>query len=69
MKICKCCGQADIYKVKIEKTNEIVYLCAECDALWFDEELKDEEAITLRLYMRERNLNPVKEKYIVIKKL
>ena len=38
MKICKFCEQGNIYEVKIKKTNEIVYLCAECDALWFNDE-------------------------------
>ena len=69
MKTCKFCGQGNIYEVKIEETNEIVYLCDECEILWLSDELNDEEAISLWLFMEERNLDSTKDGYIVIKQI
>ena len=69
MKICKFCEQGEIFEVKTKKTNEIVYLCDECEALWLSDEFKDEEAVALWLFMEERNLSSTWDQFIVIKQI
>jgi hypothetical protein len=33
--VCPCCdGQGDVVTARIDKTEEVVYLCDECDTLW-----------------------------------
>lgn len=34
----RCDGQGEVHFVVIKKTNEKVYLCDECDALWGETE-------------------------------
>lgn len=36
-KICPFCEQDYIYRYFIEKTKEEVFLCPECDSLWFNQ--------------------------------
>lgn len=69
MKICKCCGQADISEIKIKKTNEIVYVCDECETLWLSDELNDDDATNLSDFLEKRNLAYSSHEFVVIKKL
>ena len=69
MKICKFCEQGEIFEIKIKKTNEIVYLCDECEALWLSDKLDDKEATALWLFMEERNLSSTWDQFIVIKQI
>lgn len=35
MIVCPRCGQGYIYEVKIKKNNQTIFICEECDAVWF----------------------------------
>jgi len=34
---CPRCEQGEVVKVKVNKKNEIIYVCEECEATWFYE--------------------------------
>ena len=48
MRICPFCGEGPIYEAKVKCTQEIIYICAECDTVW--EKNNDEFEATKKLY-------------------
>lgn len=59
MTICRLCEQGVVNKVSIKKTNEIVYLCIECEALWLTKEISSINVLNFDTFMEKRNLKPV----------
>ncbi len=53
MRICPFCGEGPIYEAKVKCTQEIIYICAECDTVW--KKNNDEfEATNFSDYMKKR---------------
>lgn len=51
--ICPYCEQGGILRVKVKKSNEIIKICEECDAVWLDDVL-EELGTTFERYTEQR---------------
>ena len=51
--ICPYCEQGGIIRAKVKKSNDIIKICEECDAVWLDEDL-EELGTTYERYTEER---------------
>ncbi len=64
-----CEGQGEIYRVVVQKTDETIYLCGECDSLWLTEEIGEDNASNFEDYMTERGLKPLWDELNYVEKL
>lgn len=51
--ICPYCEQGGIIRAKVKKSNDIIKICEECDAVWLDEVL-EELGTTFERYTEQR---------------
>lgn len=51
--ICPYCEQGGIIRAKVKKSNDIIKICEECDAVWLDEVL-EELGTTFERYSEQR---------------
>lgn len=48
----RCDGQGNILRKKIRFNHQIIYICDECDAVWFnDQNIQTENFIDYSVYM------------------
>jgi Zn-finger nucleic acid-binding protein len=69
MKICPLCEQGLINEVMIKSTNERIYLCEECEALWLNKQINSTEVLNFDDYMKKRNMKPVWDELEIVKQL
>ena len=67
MKICPLCEQGTIYEVLIRSTNETIFLCEECEALWLNDQIVSSEVFNFDTFMKERSLKPNWDELMIIK--
>lgn len=53
--ICPICEQGEILKVKNKKSNDIFYICEECDSIW-TKEISDEYISIFENYSERNNI-------------
>lgn len=57
---CPYCNQGKIYKAIIKSTNEIIFICDECDTVWTsNEKISDTTGIIFSLYANVCNFEPI----------
>ena len=55
----RCDGQGFVLKARIIKTNEIIFVCDECDATWFAPEvIYSQPWVDLGTYMEGKGISP-----------
>ncbi len=55
--ICPVCHVGDILRVRVKKTGDYIYICRECDAVWFCmESIKFETYNIYGIYMNRLGL-------------
>ncbi|RJF97701.1 hypothetical protein [Noviherbaspirillum saxi] len=58
--LCPRCQQGDIAKAKIKATEQLIYICKECDATWFAfDHIGEVPFIDFGTYMLEIGLPPL----------
>lgn len=65
LKICPICEQGLICEVIIKATNEKLYLCEECEALWINDSIDSKEVLNFDEYMKKRNLKPIWDELVL----
>jgi transcription elongation factor Elf1 len=54
----RCDGQGSVLKAKIIKTNELIFICDECDATWFSlDAVSYQPWVDFGTYMERKNLS------------
>ena len=56
--ICPLCEQGRICVATVKQTKKQLFICEECDAIWHDNDIKSETALTFCNYMISINLPP-----------
>ncbi|MGX8794902.1 hypothetical protein ACR6HW_02235 [Fusibacter sp. JL298sf-3] len=60
MKICPfCLGQGAIQRAKIIKDDTEIFICDECDTIWFTEDFDPDKCGSFRDVMEKRGLQPL----------
>ena len=58
--ICPYCNQGRIVKVNTKKSNEIIYICEECDTVWGNyDDIFTKKGIGFYEYAKERGFEPL----------
>ncbi len=69
-KLCPFCdGQGEIYRVVVKQTNETIFLCGECDTVWLNQAIAENNATNLTDYMAARGLEPLWSELDYIEKI
>ena len=70
MILCPLCnGQGSIYEAKIAKSNQIIYICEECDAMWLTSDIKLDKCINFDEFMRSLGLQALWEELTDIRRI
>lgn len=57
---CPRCGQGSVIRAKINSTGKYIYLCNECDAMWFSRlDIGNSPFLDFGTYMEEMDLPPL----------
>jgi hypothetical protein len=64
--ICSVCEEGRIEQVRVNATDEIVYVCEECDALWFDPELIGRGGTNLEAHLSGKGLSALRDEVEVL---
>jgi len=60
--LCPRCEQGDVIEARIKKTCQLIYVCQECEATWFEKEkIGIEQFVDFGTYMEEHAMRPVWE--------
>ncbi len=54
-----CEGEGDIYRARIKLTGEVIFICDECDTVWFNKDIIETEATSFEKVMLDRGLRPL----------
>ena len=58
--LCPRCEQGDIVEAKVKKTGGSIYVCQECEAIWFNaEKIGDSSFVDFGTYMVKIGLPPL----------
>ena len=57
--ICPLCEQGGICVATIKRTETQIFICEECDAIWDNNVIKSETALTFENYMTSMDLPPL----------
>ncbi|WP_310602521.1 hypothetical protein [Anaerosporobacter sp.] len=66
MKICPLCEHGLISKIKVKSTNEIIYICNECEALWNNINICEDEVLNFDSFMKSRKLQLLWDEFNVV---
>lgn len=51
----RCDGQGYVLKAKVKKTDQILWICEECNALWLDRsEIKETNFVDAQTYIKKK---------------
>ncbi len=64
-----CEGQGEVYRVVVQKTDEQIYLCDECDTVWLTEKIGEDNATNFEDFMTNRGLEPLWDELKNVEKL
>jgi len=57
-RVCPVCDQGRILKVRFKKNNDILFICDECESVWFsDSEIRYATFNYFHIYMERINSN------------
>ncbi len=57
-KVCPRCGQGIVVKARVKKTSKEIYICNECDAVWFCSDSIDYATFNyFNIYMERQGLD------------
>lgn len=54
-----CEGYGIIYKAKIKNTDSIIYICDECDTVWKNLEIMEDNSLVFKDVLKEFGLQPL----------
>ena len=54
-----CEGYGIIYKAKIKNTDSIIYICDECDTVWKNLEIIEDNSLVFKDVLKEFGLQPL----------
>jgi transcription elongation factor Elf1 len=58
--LCPRCEQGEVVEARIKKTAQIIYVCQECEATWFEKEkIGIEKFVDFGTYMEEHKMRPL----------
>lgn len=65
---CPRCNQGEVVKAIINKTNEIIWLCEECEATWFAEaDVGVKPFVDFGSHMKSMGLDPIWHEITILK--
>lgn len=57
MTLCPYCeGQGVIHTATIKSTDEVIYICSECDTMWLTKDIEDQNGQPFEFYMKDKGL-------------
>ena len=54
-----CDGQGVIYKAKIKYTDSVIFICDECDTVWKNLQISEDDTLIFKDVMNELGLQPL----------
>lgn len=68
--ICPRCEQGELFKAMIRKNNRIIFICNECDAIWFSfNDIGSSPWLDFGTYMEEQGLSPLWNELMDLRKI
>lgn len=64
-----CDGQGAIYRAKVIKNNMQIFICDECDTMWLNSDINENNCISFEDFMSELELKPLWSELCNITKL
>lgn len=60
--LCPRCEQGDVIEARIKKTGQLIYVCQECEATWFEKKkISNEKFVDFGTYMEAHGMRPLWE--------
>lgn len=54
-----CDGEGEVYKGKIKKNQQNIYICSECDTVWLEEDFSKDKSLRFDDIMKNLDLEPL----------
>lgn len=54
-----CAHQGVIYKATINKNGNIIYICDECDTVWYTEDIQEDNCVNYKKFMSDYGIGNI----------
>ena len=64
-----CAHQGVIYKAKVSKLDIQIFICDECDTIWYSENISEDNCINYKIFLKEHNLGDLWSNLVEVERI